>query len=85
MSLHSPDLMSRTVHARVAQALSLLSDLPASEQLEVACLTVLTALGSVRPRFETSREGRLAFDGLCSDVEAWLRQEIETRRFEKSH
>ncbi len=85
MPLQSPDLMSRTVHSRVAQTLPLLSGLPASEQLEVACLTVLTTLGSVRPRFEKSQQDRLAFDLLCSDVETWLRGEIEALRFAKSH
>jgi hypothetical protein len=84
MPLQASDLMSRTVHSCVAQTLPLLSGLPASEQLEVACLTVLTALGSVRPRFEKSREDQLAFDLLCSDVETWLRREIETVRFGKS-
>jgi hypothetical protein len=59
--------------------------LPASEQLEVACLTVLTALSSVRPRFEKSQQDRMAFDLLCSDVETWLRREIEGVRFERSH
>ncbi len=85
MPLQSPDLMSKVVHACVAQTLPLLSGLPASEQLEVTCLTVLAALGSVRPRFEKSQENRLAFDALCSDTEAWLRREIERLRFRKSH
>ncbi len=85
MLLQSRDLMSKMVHSHVAQTLPLLSGLPASEQLEVACLTVLTALGTMRPRFENSQEGRLAFDVLCSDVEAWLRREIEGLRFMKSH
>ena len=85
MPLQPPDLMSKMVHSRVAQTLPLLSGLPASEQLEVACLTVLTALGSVRPRFDKAQQDRLAFDLLCSDVETWLRREIEALRFAKSH
>ncbi len=85
MPLQSPDLMSKMVQSRVAQTLPLLSGLPASEQLEVACLTVRAVLSSVRSRFEKSQQDRLAFDALCSDTEAWLRREIERLRFLKSH
>jgi hypothetical protein len=73
-----------TIQTRTPQMLPLLDGLEASEQLEVACLTVLTALSSVRARFEKSQQDQMAFDLLCSDVETWLRREIEAVRFVKS-
>jgi hypothetical protein len=62
-----------------------LSAFPPDQQVAVAGECVLGVLRELRFIGQREPRRRKSFDALCSDVQAWLRREIETLRFEKSH
>jgi len=62
-----------------------LSAFPPDQQLAVAAECVLGVLRELRLLGQREPERRKSYDTLCSDLQAWLRREIETLRFEKSH
>jgi hypothetical protein len=66
-------------------ALAALEGLEAHDQLGGTSWAVVAVLGALRERFAKTAEEQGAFDLLCSDVQAWLRREIEALRFTKAH
>jgi hypothetical protein len=58
---------------------------PPDQQLAVAAECVAGVLRELRLLGQREPGRRESYDTLCSDVQAWLRWEIETLRFEKSH
>ena len=64
------------------RALSALEDFEPRDQLVAGGWVAISVLGALRERFERTAAER---DALCTETHAWLRQEIETLRFAKSH
>ncbi len=77
------DLSSDTMQA-VLSIHDTLSCLPLDERLVVAAEYVLVVLREQRLLAQTEPTRRKSYGALCGDVQAWLRREIETLRFEKS-
>jgi len=75
------------VHLQVRgwQSLESLAGLPADEQLELACRTVVGILAAARPLFIRTGEDREAYDVLCDAVEEWFQAEIMPLRFARPH
>ncbi len=48
------------------------------------CAVILGVLRGLRLAGQKEPECRKSYDALCSDVQTWLRREIEGLRFEKS-
>ncbi len=61
------------------------SALPPDKRMAIVAESVLGVLREFRLLAQKEPERRKSYDALCGDVQAWLRREIETLRFEKSH
>ena len=78
------DLSSQTMPA-VLRIQDTLSRFPLDKRLPVVTECVLGVLREQRLLAQRDLKRRKSYDALCGDVQAWLRREIETLRFEKSH
>jgi hypothetical protein len=61
-----------------------LSIFPPEERLPIAAECVVGALRELRLLARKEPERQESFDLLCSELQAWLRREIEALRFRKS-
>jgi hypothetical protein len=63
----------------------IVSAFPPDERLAIVAESVLGVLRELRLSGQKDPTRRKRYDALGGDVQAWLRREIETLRFEKSH
>lgn len=78
------DLSSQTMQA-VLSIQDTLSRFPLEKRLAVVAECVLGVLRGLRLPAQTEPKRQKSYNALCGEVQAWLRREIETLRFEKSH
>ncbi len=78
------DLSSQTMQA-VLSIQDTLSRFPLEKRLAIVAESVLGVLRELRLPGQKEPKRQKSYDALCGDVQAWLRREIETLRFEKSH
>ena len=61
-----------------------LNTFPPEERLPIAAECVVGALRELRLLGQKEPERQQGFDVLCSELQVWLRQEIDALRFRKS-
>ncbi len=77
------DLYSDAMNAVLSIHNTLSAFLP-DQQLAIVAESVLGVLRELRLPAQKEPKRQKSYDALCGDVQAWLRREIETLRFEKS-
>ncbi len=86
MILHvSPEDLSPTDVKAVVSIDKTLSVFPLEDRVIIAATSFLGVLRELRLVTPQDPDRRKSYDTLCGDVQMWLRREIETLRFEKSH
>ncbi len=78
------DLTPKAVEA-VLRIVKTVSAFPPDERLAIVAESVLGILRELRLPGQKDPKRQKSYDTLCGDVQMWLRREIETLRFEKSH
>ncbi len=86
MILHvSPGDLSPGAVKAVLSVDKTLSGFPLEDRVMIAAASFLGVLRELRYVAQPDPDRRTRYDTFCGDVQAWLRREIETLRFEKSH
>ncbi len=86
MILHvSPEDLSPGAVKAVMRIDKTLSGFPLEDRVILAATSFLGVLRELRCVGQQDPDRRRSYDTFCGDVQAWLRREIETLRFEKSH
>ncbi len=78
------DLTPKAVEA-VLSIVKTVSAFPPDKRLAIVAESVLGVLRELRLPAQKEQNRQKSYDALCGDVQAWLRREIETLRFQKSH
>ena len=85
MILRTPrEKMSSNAMKAVLRIDKTLNTFSPEERLPIAAECVVGALRELRLLGQKEPERQEGFDALCSELQAWLRREIEALRFRKS-
>ncbi len=80
-----PEDLSTDAVTAVMSIQGTLTPFPPEQQVTIAAECIVGVLRELRLPAQQNPTRRKQYDVLCGEVQVWLRREIETLHFEKSH